>query len=78
MLPKGKMEPEPTPIPGAEVDPVSEEKHVHLTHQKQRLTGGRLKNHSLSCHPITAFLGPLTAELICNSLIFNEIENLLI
>lgn len=37
MLPKGKMEPEPTPIPGAEVDPVSEEKHVHLTHQRQSL-----------------------------------------
>lgn len=60
MLPKGKMEPEPTPIPGAEVDPVSGEKHVHLTHLKQSLTGVKVeKPQSLrsSHHSLPGTLG---------------------
>ena len=75
VLPKGKREPEPAPIPGAQADPVSEGKEVHLTHESHRR---KVKNCSLSCPPIRASMVPLAPKSICLSLIFNEVESLFI
>lgn len=53
------------------------ETEVRLT-LRSRVSLWEGESHHLSYQPITAFLGPLGPELICSSLIVNEVEKLFI
>lgn len=73
-FPKERWSQSPHPFPGQRR--IRSQKRTCSSHPSEAESHqDKVKNHSLSCHPITAFLGPLAAELIHNSLMFYEIEN---